>query len=102
MPFPAHQKSLGHLSLSIQASFLGGVVGLVHGYTEKYITELKIRIKVNTRFKCYKAADIKILFLTYINSVLSHPGRTSRTLKSEILPLTNLIVLGHVQRPTEC
>lgn len=38
LPFPAFQKSFGHLPLSVHADFLGGVVCIVHGYTTKYKT----------------------------------------------------------------
>lgn len=69
--------------------------------------EIRIRIKVNAadevvNEKVARMLFLKMIFQTYINSVLSHPGRFSRIWKSDILPLMNLIVFRQEQRPIEC
>lgn len=58
LPFPASQKSLGHLSFSVYTDLLGGVIWLDHGHTGKKNTKQEIRIKVNTKDE-NKSADIQ-------------------------------------------
>lgn len=61
LPFPASQKSLGHLSLSVHTDFLSGVIWIVHGNTKKYKTWSQNQSQ-HSWSECYKSAVIKVVF----------------------------------------
>lgn len=51
LPFPASQKSLGHLSFSVYTDLLGGVIWLDHGHTGKKIQSKKSESKSTQKMR---------------------------------------------------